>query len=167
MSVFISESLNHSFNRFIQSADSFRNQSSDCLWVSHWIIHLIDSFNNTDSFRKKLNFCLYKWVTESFIQRLIQSTDSFRNQSSDCLWVSHWIIHLIDSFNNTDSFRKKLNVCLYKWVTESLIQQIHSKRWFIQESIKWLSLSQSLNHSLGRFVQQHRFILEETKWLSL
>ncbi len=51
MSVLMSDSFINSFNRFIQTADSFRNESIGCRyeWATESIVSL-DSFKNVDSF---------------------------------------------------------------------------------------------------------------------
>ncbi len=48
----LSLSLNHSFNRFVQMADSFRNEASDSFYDS------LDLFKNTDSFINETALCL-------------------------------------------------------------------------------------------------------------
>ncbi len=48
----LSLSLNHSFTRFVQMTDSFRNEESDSLYDS------LDLFKNTDSFINKTVLCL-------------------------------------------------------------------------------------------------------------
>ncbi len=47
VSVLMSESFIHSFNWFIQTADSFRNEASDCPY--EWAT---ESFDSLDSFKK-------------------------------------------------------------------------------------------------------------------
>ncbi len=46
LTVLMSESLNHLFNRFNQTSDSFRNKAFDC--VNEWIT---ESFQSTDSIK--------------------------------------------------------------------------------------------------------------------
>ncbi len=54
MSVLMSESFMHSFIRFIQTADSFRNESIDCPYeLATESIDSLDSFKNVDSFRNE------------------------------------------------------------------------------------------------------------------
>ncbi len=45
MTVLMSELFSHSFNRFVQTADSFRNEASDCLceWATQSLTHSISS----------------------------------------------------------------------------------------------------------------------------
>ena len=38
----MSESLSHSFKRFVQTTDSFKNET--CLWMGHWIFDSANSF---------------------------------------------------------------------------------------------------------------------------
>ncbi len=59
LTVLMSESLNHLFNRFIQTTDSFRNKTFDCV---------------------------NEWITESFIQP-IHSNDWFIQEQSIWLWL--------------------------------------------------------------------------------
>ncbi len=51
MTVLMSELFSHSFNRFVQTADLFRNEASDCLceWATQSLTHSISS-KNVDSF---------------------------------------------------------------------------------------------------------------------
>ncbi len=54
MSVLMRKSFINSFNRFIQTADSFRNESIDCHY--EWAIEStdsLDSFKHMDSFSNK------------------------------------------------------------------------------------------------------------------
>jgi len=56
MSAFMSESLNHEFNQFVQNTESGINKCL-ILWVSHWMIHSPDSLKNTSSFRNETCEC--------------------------------------------------------------------------------------------------------------
>ncbi len=162
----MSESLNHSFNPFVQNTNSFRNNS----WVSHWIIH------STHLFKALIHSgTTHEWVIESFIppirskqwfiqeqlmseslnhsfHRFVQNSGSFRNN----LWVSHWIIHSTDSFKTVVPSGTN-----HEWVIESFIPPIRSKQWFIQEQI----MSESLNHSFNRFVQNSG-LFRNKSWVS-
>ncbi len=45
LTIFMSESLNHLFNRFIQLMEYIQNYSEIMLiWVNHWIINIANSF---------------------------------------------------------------------------------------------------------------------------
>ncbi len=60
MSVLMSESLFiHSFNRFIQTADSFRNEAIGCPyeWTTE-SINSLDSFKHVDSFINQTPLCV-------------------------------------------------------------------------------------------------------------
>ncbi len=59
MSVLMSESFINFFNRFIQMADSFRNESIVCTyeWATESIGSL-DSFKNVDSFSDETLLCV-------------------------------------------------------------------------------------------------------------
>ncbi len=59
MSVLMSESFIHSFNRLIQTNDSFRNDSIGCPyeWATESIDSL-DSFKNVDSFSNETPLCV-------------------------------------------------------------------------------------------------------------
>ncbi len=58
MSVLMSESFINSFNQFIQTADSFRNESIGYHyeWATESIDSL-DSFKNVDSFSNQTSLC--------------------------------------------------------------------------------------------------------------
>ncbi len=73
MSVLMSESFIHSFNRFIQKADSFRNESigSPYEWATESIDSL-DSFKNVDSFSDETQLCV-AWRHNSSAVALIAS----------------------------------------------------------------------------------------------
>ncbi len=59
MSVLMSESYIHSFNRFIQTADSFRNEASDSPyeWATESLTHLIHSIKWIHSVTKHAVCC--------------------------------------------------------------------------------------------------------------
>ncbi len=66
LSVFMSESLNHWVNWFVQKYRITQEPNNwVSLWVSHWIIELTDLFKNNESLRNQTTDCLYEWVTES------------------------------------------------------------------------------------------------------
>ncbi len=177
----MSESLNHLFNRFHQTADSFRKKAFDC--VNEWIT---ESFISIDSIKRLIHSGrkhLTALMSESlnhfyqpihsngwFIQeqsiwllmseslnhlfnRFHQTADSFRKKAFDC--VNEWIT---ESFLSTDSFKRLIHsgtkhLTVNEWITESFIQPIPSNGWFIQEQSIWLLMSEALNHLFNRFHQ--------------
>ncbi len=167
LAVLMNEPLNHWLTRFIQTADSFRNESIGCpyerateslthsihsngwfiqkqvnwlsLWTSHWIIDSLDSF-----------------------KRLIHSETSqlavLMNEP-----LNHWLTRFIQT---ADSFRNKSIGSPYERATESLTHSIHSNGWFIQKQVNWLSLwtSHWIIDSLDSF---KRLIHSETSQLAV
>ncbi len=70
MSVLTSESFINSFNRFIQMADSFRNESIGCRYeLTTESIDSLNSFKNGDSFRNETPLCVVHRQT-TFLLRL-------------------------------------------------------------------------------------------------
>lgn len=79
-----------SFNRFVQAADSFRNEASDSLRIVHWII---DSLNNADSFRNKTphngsDVALFVGEIEK-MSCLLNCWSANRSCSCDIAWLSY------------------------------------------------------------------------------
>ncbi len=66
MSVLMSESFTNAFNRFIQTADSFRNYSIGCPY--EWAIESIDSLDSLKKrgFVQKLNTAVLLRDTQQF-----------------------------------------------------------------------------------------------------
>ncbi len=112
LTVLMSESLNHLFNRFNQTSDSFRNKAFDC--VNEWIT---ESFISTNSFKHLIHsetkhLTVNEWITESFI-----STDSIKHLIHS--GTKHLTALMSESLNHFD-------------------QPIQSNIWFIQEQSIWL-----------------------------
>ncbi len=164
----MSESLNHSFNQFIQTHWLIQEQNNWLsfewiiesfiqpihsnaliqeqnnwlsLWVNHWIIHSTNLLKTLIDLRTK---------QMTLIHRFIQMIHSRTLIDSRSLWVNHWIIHSTNLFKTsrsetTDSF----------WVTYWLIHKIICSETRIDSGTKQLTvfMSESLNHSFNRFVQ--------------
>lgn len=81
----MSESLNHSFSRFIKKPVHFKIKQVTA-WVSRWIIQ---------SFKKY------------FVQI---KTDSFSNETRNWLWENLWINHLSDVSKIIDLFWNKKKI---------------------------------------------------------
>ncbi len=144
VTVFMNESLNHWLTRFVQTADSFRNEASDCLyeWVTESLTHSIRS-------NCWLSDWLYEWVIES-LTHSIRSNGWFIPKWSKwlLLWMSHWIIDSLDSF-------KRLIKWLLLWMNHWIIDSLDSFKWLIHSETKQVTvfMNESLNHWLTRFVQ--------------
>ncbi len=141
MAVLINRPLNHWLTRFIQTADSFRNESIGCPyeWATESLTHSIHS--NGWFIQKRVN-----WLSLWMGHWIIDSLDSFKrlihSETSQLAVLinrplNHWLTRFIQT---ADSFRNESIVCPYEWATESLTHLIHSNGWFIQKRVNWLSL---------------------------
>ncbi len=101
------------------------------LWMSNWIIQLIDSFKSINSFMNKTS--LYDWVTESFTEP-IRTKQWFIKEQTKLLSMNESLNHLLNRLEqNSDSLRKKKQITVNEWVTESFTEPIRTKQWFIKE----------------------------------
>ncbi len=190
----MSESLNHSLKRFIQThwfiqeenmyerviesltqtihSNTLVHTGIKHVWASHWITHSNDSFKHIGSYRKKT--CMSESLNHS-LKRFIQ-THWYRKKTC----MSESLNHSLKRFIQTHRFIQEEN--MYERVIESLTQTIHSNtlvhtgrkhvwasHWITHsnDSFKHIGsyrkktcMSESLNHSLKRFIQTHWFIQE-------
>ncbi len=108
--------------------------------------------------------CLYEWVICFLFQpvhskMLIHSGTN--NQLS--LWINNWIIHWIHLFKKADSVQK---VNKYEGVIELSTQLIRSNKQNHSGTKQVTVTSESLNHSLKRFIQTHWFTQESlSHWI--
>ncbi len=135
--------FNPSINRFVQTADSFRNESSDyCIyeWVTESLTHLIRS--NSWLIQKRVKWLLYLWTGFWIIDSLDSFKQLIHSETSQVTTVfmngllNHWLtwfVQTADSFRNESS-----DYCIYERVSESLTHLIRSNSWFIQKRVKWL-----------------------------
>ncbi len=135
LAVLMNGPLNHWLTRFIQTADSFRNESIVCPyeWATESLTHSIHS--NGWFIQKRVN-CLSLWMGHW----IIDSLDSFKwlihletSQLSVLMNrpLNHWLTRFIQT---ADSFRNESIVCPYEWATESLTHLIHSNTWIRSET---------------------------------
>ncbi len=122
--------LNHWLTRFVQTADSFRNESSDCPyeWATESLTHSIHS--NSWFIQKRV-----KWLSVWMGHSIIDSLDSFKRLiHSEMSQVTvlmnepqnHWLTRFIQT---ADSFRNESSDSPYEWATETRFIQ---KRGFVQ-----------------------------------
>ncbi len=114
LAVVMNGPLNHWLTRFIQTADSFRNESIGCPyeWATESLTHSIHS--NGWFVQKRVN-----WLS---------------------LWMGHWIIDSLDSFkrlirSETSQLAVLMNGPLNHWLTRFI-----QNGWFVQKRVNWLSL---------------------------
>ncbi len=110
----------------------------------------------------KHQFCLIYFYLKicCIVQMICSRNKAFLLLSFTVFCVCVYIVHYIKKCLTILSCIV-MPVChLYEWVTESLIQVIHSKCRFIEEQVIVL-MSESLNHSFNRFNQKHCFIQEK------
>ncbi len=147
---FMSESLNHSLKRFIQThwfiqeenMSESLNHSLKRFIQTHWFIqeenmseslnHSLKRFIQSHWFIQEEN--MYERVIESLTQTIHSNTLVHTGRKH--VWASHWITHSNDSFKHIGSYRNK--TCM----------------------------SESLNHSLKRFIQTEVFKFTSTEvWI--
>ncbi len=175
LKMYLSESLNHSFKRFIQKHWFIQYEMSQS-WASHWIIHSTDSIKTLiHPVTKRVNLERSHWI--------IHSRDSFKNTNSSSnetsqSWVSHWIIHSRDSFkqhwfirngtsqswaesliiHSRDSFKNtdsSSNDTRQSWASHWIfIQEIHSKTLIHPVMIDRQSWVSHWINSFKRFIQK-------------
>ncbi len=138
---------NHWLTRFIQTADSFRNESIGCRyeWATESLTHSIHS--NGWFVQKRVN-----WLSLWMGHWIIDSLDSFkwliRSETSQLAVLmngplNHWLTRFIQT---ADSFRNESIGCPYEWATES-IDSIHSKCRFAQKRNTAVCCSETNNSS--------------------
>lgn len=116
----MSESLNHSFSRFIKKPVHFKIKQVTA-WVSRWIIQ---------SFKKY------------FVQI---KTDSFSNETRNWLWENLWINHLSDVSKIIDLFwnKKKIVYDCLRFIEIDAIQRscVHVEYFLPCAAVQALSVS--------------------------
>ncbi len=126
----MNEPLNHWLTRFIQTADSFRNELIGCPY-ERATESLTHSIHSNDWFIQKrvnwLSLWMGHWIIDSLnsFKRLIHSETSQLAVLMNGP-LNHWLTQFIQT---TDSFRNESIGCPYEWATESLTHSIHSKTW--------------------------------------
>ncbi len=167
LAVLMNGPLNHWLTRFIQMADSFRNESIGCPyeWATESLTHSIHS--NGRFIQKRVN-CLSLWMDHWIIDSLDSFKRPIHSETSQLSVLmngplNHWLTRFIQT---ADSFRNESIGCPYERATESLTHSIHSNGWFIQKRINWLSLwtSHWIIDSLDSF---KRLIHSETSQLTV
>ena len=115
------------------SKHRFVHEWNKWLWMSNWIIHLIDSFKNIDSL---------------IIYSMICSKHWFIHERNKWLWVRHWIIRCVG-----------LKVALRRAVYDIKVlwEPLESRRLRGTLMSYYQSNTQS---SLKRFVQKRWIVLE-------
>ncbi len=197
VTVLMNGPLNHWLTRFVQTADSFRNEASDCPyeWATESLTHSIRFKRLIHSETRRvtvlMNGPLNHWLTR-FVQNgwFIQKTRRVTVLMNGPL--NHWLTRFIQT---ADSFRNEASDCPYERATESWLTRFIQTGWFIQKRGEWLSLwmghwiidsldsfkrlihsetrrvtvlmNGPLNHWLTRFVQNGWIIQKRGEWLSL
>ncbi len=138
LTVFMSESLNHWLNWFVQKywINSGTNQL-ECLY--EWVTRIIEL---TDSVQKY-------WITQD------------QNQLSVFHWVSHWIIEL------TDSFKKLLNHSVnwdyIRWQSKNKVKVYYWLiTWYWNCSIKTMPCY-SINPKNGYIMKWAIFLIKSVE----
>ncbi len=116
VTVFMSESLSHSLQWFIQKCWFVDEFTSDCLY--EWVIEPFIQ----NSKKQKKSGCLYEWVNESFIQWFVPKCWFIQVHSKVAIFTSE----LIQPVYSKTLFRNKISDCLYE-LNESFSQLIHLK----------------------------------------
>ncbi len=133
---FMSESLNHSFKRFIQTW-WFIQKRIKWLFYERVIESFIqnDSFKPADLFRNESSDCFYERVIESFIQTIHSNLMIYSEMNQvTVLWASHWIIHSNDSFKPADLFGNESSDCFMSESLNHSFKTIHSNLLIYSET---------------------------------
>lgn len=109
--------------KFIHSTDCLERNKWLSIWVSHWVLDLIDLFKNTNSFVNETNDSLTEgshwsiYTNDSF-----KNTDPFRNESE-------WVIKLFTQCIHTKTLilSRTKQMTVYIIVIELFTHAIHSK----------------------------------------
>ncbi len=82
VTVFMSESLDHTFKQLVQNAESFRKESSDCIYEGVIESHIQIISSKLWLIREWMK-CL--WVSHHTFKHLVQNGETFRNETAPLL----------------------------------------------------------------------------------